>query len=134
MMRQRRHGNTVIEAALVLPILVLLAFGTVEFGYYFFVKNNMQGAAREGARASISSGATNNDVSTAVANSLTAAGLQNTGYTVSTTPTDVSAATSGQSISVTVQCSWGTVGSGMRPMQLISSSKLVKGTVTMRRE
>ncbi len=44
-----RRGNAVLEMALVLPILLLLAFGMVEFGYFFYVKNNLQGAAREGS-------------------------------------------------------------------------------------
>ena len=61
-----RRGNAIIEAALVVPILLSLAFGTVEFGYYFFVRNNLQGAAREGARAAILASATNTDVTSAV--------------------------------------------------------------------
>ncbi|MFI5378572.1 MAG: TadE/TadG family type IV pilus assembly protein [Tepidisphaerales bacterium] len=132
--RKSARGNTVIEAALVLPILLSLAFGTIEFGYYFYIKHNLQGAAREGARAAIVAGATNADVTTAVTGSLTAAGLQNCGFTITTTPTDVSTATGTQTITVTVQCTWGTVGAGLRPLQLISASKIVKGTASMRNE
>jgi Flp pilus assembly protein TadG len=128
----RRRGNAVLEAALVLPILLALAFGTVEFGYFFYVKNNLQGAAREGARAAIPATATNADVNAAVANAMTTFGLQSSGYTVSITPSNVSGQAAGTPISVTVQCTWGAVG--VRPLQLISSDKTVAGKAVMRKE
>jgi Flp pilus assembly protein TadG len=127
-----RRGNAVIEAVLVIPILLLLAFGTVEFGHFFFVKHNLQGAAREGARAAIVSGATNADVNVAVSTSMTAAGLDGSGYTVTTNPSDVSTAATGTDISVSVQCTWGDVG--VRPMGMISAAKEAKGTTVMRKE
>jgi Flp pilus assembly protein TadG len=127
-----RRGNAVIEAALVLPILLYLAFGTVEFGYFYYVKNNLQGAAREGVRAAIPPGATNTDVTNAIASQMTAAGLQGSGYTVTTTPATISGLSAGSSVTVNVQCTWGTVG--LRPLQLISASKIVKGQAVMRKE
>jgi Flp pilus assembly protein TadG len=127
-----RRGNAVIEAVLVIPILLLLAFGTVEFGHFFFVKHNLQGAAREGARAAIVSGATNGDVNDAVSASMTAAGLEGSGYTVTTNPADLSTATTGTDITVTVQCTWGDVG--IRPMGMISDAKLARAATVMRKE
>jgi len=131
-MRLFRRGNAVLEAALVLPILLYLAFGTVEFGYFFYVKNNVQGAAREGVRAGIPPGATNTDVTNAISSQMTAAGLQSSGYTVTTTPSNVSGLSPGATVTVNVQCTWGTVG--LRPLQLISTSKVVKGQAVMRKE
>jgi Flp pilus assembly protein TadG len=131
-MRLFRRGNAVLEAALVLPILLYLAFGTVEFGYFFYVKNNVQGAAREGVRAGIPPGATNTDVTNAISSQMTAAGLQSSGYTVTTTPSNVSGLSPGATVTVNVQCTWGTVG--LRPLQLISASKVVKGQAVMRKE
>jgi Flp pilus assembly protein TadG len=139
----RRGGGAVLETFLVLPILLALAFGTVEFGWYFFVKHSMQGAAREGARAAIVSDATNAKVNAAVLSSLTAAGFQNSGYSVSTNPTDVSNQPPGTPITVTVQCLWSQVGSGLRPLGLISTTKTannvtgpryVTGATVMRKE
>jgi Flp pilus assembly protein TadG len=132
MKRFFRKGNAVLEAALVVPILLYLAFGTVEFGYFYYVKNNVQGAAREGVRAAIPPGATNTDVTTAVSAQMTAAGLQASGYTVTTTPSSISGLAPGTNVTVSVQCTWGTVG--LRPLQLISTSKLVKGQAVMRKE
>jgi Flp pilus assembly protein TadG len=132
--RTHRNGNVILEAALVLPILLLLAFGVIEFGYYFYVKNNVQGAAREGARAAITAGATNADVNAAVATAMANSGLSQSGYTITTTPTNVSTTAAGTAVQVTVQCSWGTVGGGARPMRLMSANKVVRASATMRKE
>ncbi len=48
-----RSGTEVLEMALILPLLLLLAFGTVEFGYWFYLEHNFQAAARDGVRAGI---------------------------------------------------------------------------------
>ncbi len=133
-LRKSARGNTVLEAALVLPVLLGLAFGTIEFGYYFYIKHSLQGAARDGVRAAIVAGATNTDVNAAVTASLTAAGLQDYGCIISTTPVNVAAATGSQTITVSVQCNWSVVGGGLRPLQLISANKTVRGTASMRRE
>lgn len=135
--RRRRSGSAVLDMALVLPILLSLSFGTVEFGYYFYVKHNMQAAAREGARAAIVPSAVAADVTTAVANVMSAAGLSSSGYTTAVTDTNgaainVTTAAAGTAIKVTVQCSWGTAG--VRPLGIISSSKPVIGTTVMRKE
>lgn len=130
--RRTRRGNATLELALTLGILLSLTFGTIEFGHFFFVKNTLQGAAREGARAAIPGGASNTDVTTAVNNTLTAAGLDSTKYTVTISPSDVTTATPGTAVSVTVQGTWGTVG--LRPLGLISSTKAVRGAAVMRKE
>jgi len=54
--RWAHRGSEVLEAALVFPILIALAFGTIEFGYWFYLEHNLQAAAAAGARAGIPSG------------------------------------------------------------------------------
>src|SRR5215204_1026175 len=51
--RLRRSGNALLDLAFVLPILLMLTFGAVEYGYALYVKHALQGAAREGARTAI---------------------------------------------------------------------------------
>lgn len=137
--RSSRRGSAVLDAALVFPILLSLTFGTVEFGYYFYVKHTLQGAAREGCRAAITPSASNTDVTTAITNSLTAANLQGSGYTVKIesplgTTANVSSVSAGSTLYVTVTATWGTVGRGFRPLALIGSSKTVVGVTAMRKE
>jgi Flp pilus assembly protein TadG len=138
---RRRRGNAVLDMALVLPILLMLAFGVVEYGYYFFVKNNVQAAAREGARAAIVPAATYQNVVDAVGNVMTAAGLNNTGYTITVTDSaggaiSMTTVAAGTSIKVSVQCTWGSVGVHPLPEVLggMSPTKVVKSATVMRKE
>lgn len=50
-MRSRREGGgTLLEAAIVLPLLFMFLFGIIEFGRVFNMYQTMTNAAREGAR------------------------------------------------------------------------------------
>lgn len=48
-----RRGATAIEFAFILPLLIILFFGTLELGLYLFNKHVITNAGREGARAGI---------------------------------------------------------------------------------
>ena len=74
----RESGQALVEFALVLPILVLLLLGIVDFGRAWMTKQVVTNAAREGARSGIAAGATAGDVSQAVSNYLDAAHLTGT--------------------------------------------------------
>ncbi len=52
-MSKRKRGEAgaaAVEFALVLPLLLTLLMGVVEFGWYFFNQGTLAGAAREAAR------------------------------------------------------------------------------------
>ena len=52
-MRERSRGErgaSVVEFALVVPLLLVLVLGIVEFGHAFQVQGSLSAAAREGAR------------------------------------------------------------------------------------
>jgi hypothetical protein len=44
------HGVIAVEFALILPVLLLLVFGIVDFGHAWYMKHVLQNACREGAR------------------------------------------------------------------------------------
>jgi Flp pilus assembly protein TadG len=75
-----RQGAVAVEAALVLPLVMLLLFGIWEVGRFVLVGQTLNTAAREGARLA-AGGYTNGTpvtsamVQTAVQNYMTAAGL-----------------------------------------------------------
>jgi len=48
-----QRGAAAIEFAIVLPVLVLLLFGTIEFGLLLYNQQVITNASREGARAGI---------------------------------------------------------------------------------
>ncbi len=41
----RAKGGALIEAALVLPIVIGFGFTVMDYSYFFFIKNTIQGAA-----------------------------------------------------------------------------------------
>lgn len=52
------RGQSLIETALMLPILLLIAFNAINFWYFFFVAVNLAGAPRAGVQYSIVGSAT----------------------------------------------------------------------------
>jgi Flp pilus assembly protein TadG len=152
----RRSGTATLELALTLSILFSICYGLIEYGYYFYVKNNMEGAAREGCRAAIVTGATLAQANSAAENQLQVANLVPNGttasgsgpctignytvtYTDSTsgaaiTSSTLSSMTVGDTLTVQITATWGTVGAGFRPMALIGSSKQVVTASSMRKE
>jgi Flp pilus assembly protein TadG len=50
---RRRLGQSLVEMAMVLPILTFLTFGLVDFGRAYFFQVSVTNAAREGARVGI---------------------------------------------------------------------------------
>ncbi len=63
------------EFVLVAPILLLLAFAIIEFGFAFRTHQIVTNVAREGARVAVLIDATDHDVRNAVASRLESAGL-----------------------------------------------------------
>ena len=53
MNRHRQRGQSLVEVALVLPILVLILLGVFDFGRSVFAFNTVANAAREAARVAI---------------------------------------------------------------------------------
>jgi Flp pilus assembly protein TadG len=49
--RNAQRGAAAIEFALVLPLLLTLVMGAIDWGWYFFIDQLVTNAAREGARA-----------------------------------------------------------------------------------
>lgn len=49
-LKQKERGAVAVEMAIVLPLLLLILIGTMEFGRVFNVQNSLTQAAREGAR------------------------------------------------------------------------------------
>jgi Flp pilus assembly protein TadG len=52
-MRRRRAGQGLVEFALLLPVLLLIVMGLVDFGRAIYAFNSVSNAAREGARTAI---------------------------------------------------------------------------------
>jgi len=47
---RNQRGVATLEMALVLPLLLLLVIGGIDYGWKFYILHNMNVAARDGAR------------------------------------------------------------------------------------
>lgn len=131
MFRARRAAE-VLEAALIIPILLSLSFGTVEVGWYFYVSHMLQGAAREGARARIPPGATDADALAAIdAVMATAPALVRNNYTKPATIT-FPKINGNDAVDVRVDADWSKVGISL--FGVIGSSHKLSGEAVMRIE
>lgn len=51
--RQRRQGSTIVQVAIVLPVILLFLFGILEYSRYVMLLQVMTNAAREGCRYAV---------------------------------------------------------------------------------
>ena len=79
-------GAELVEFALVLPLLLLLLFGIMDFGLLFQRYEAVTNAAREGARIAVLPGYAQADVEARVTQYLAAAGLKSTPSVAYTAP------------------------------------------------
>ena len=136
--RRFRSGNAVLDMALIMPLLIMLTFGAVEYGFALYIKHSLQAAAREGARAAVVAGATATEVQTAVDSAMLAAGFAQAKYTRPPTiaPAGWVTSAAGTTITVSVSTTWGTAGCKVLPNYLggIPTTKTLTGATTMRKE
>lgn len=92
-------GQSMVETALILPIILLLLFGIVDFGRIFHAYLTLDHAGREGARlASIQS--EDNVIKDRITASV--AGLDDTKLTISIAPAGASTRPSGTDVTITL--------------------------------
>lgn len=97
---KRREGQSLVETALVLPILLLILTGIIDFGMLFNNYLIVGNASREGAR-SAAIGSTDEQIRTAVYN--VASTLDSSRLTITITPDQTTGRTTGDSVAVTVE-------------------------------
>jgi len=74
-LRKNERGAALIEAAITIPIILLIAVGIFEFGRAYQTWQVLTNAAREGARQAILMDKTDADVQSTVQNYMKAGGL-----------------------------------------------------------
>lgn len=104
-----KRGVALIEFAISLPLLVLLTFGAIEYGWMFLKMQEVTNAARAGSRLAVLPDTTSAEVNTSVGTYLAAAGMGAVAYAITTTPAEVSAAIPGEVVTVTVAVPYGEV-------------------------
>jgi Flp pilus assembly protein TadG len=98
---RNRRGAALVEAAICMPVLLLLIFGSMEVTDAIFLKHSLKSASYEAARV-ISASGTNSQQAINTANSVLASyGVRNSTVTVS--PNVIPVTPQGTVITVTVQ-------------------------------
>ena len=82
--RKQRRGAAVVEMAIILPVLVLLIFGSLELGRAVMVKHILEEAARAGCRVATLENAQLSDVTSIVDQAMANAAI--TGFTITVDP------------------------------------------------
>jgi Flp pilus assembly protein TadG len=75
--RTKRRAAAVVEMAVVLPILLTVLFGIIEFGWTFMTYQSITNAAREGCRVAVLEGSTDQDISDRIDQYMTMIGINN---------------------------------------------------------
>ena len=132
-----RPAAAAVEFAVVAPVLMLLVFGSIDFGRAIMVLDLLSHAARTGCRTGALAGNGNNEINSAVSTSLTIAGISGAPNpaidvlpqrsTAWVSPGDAGAAAKGDAVRVTVsikytEVTWLTFNWFMDPDATLSSS------------
>ena len=97
-----QRGLAVVELALLLPLLMLVLFGVIEYGWMFLKNQQIADAARTGARVAVTEGATNALVTARVEQALATSNLGSSGYVLILVPSDISTAPPGSTVRVEI--------------------------------
>lgn len=99
--RKTEKGQAIVEMALILPILIMILFGIVEFGRVLNTYIVMTNLSREAARAG-AIGSADTSINDLVKNSAADSGFDSTQVSVTISPTSLSKRARGTSVKVTV--------------------------------
>ncbi len=126
-----RRGLSVIEAAIVFPLLLLFLIGVIEYGWMMLKNQELKNASRHGARVGVREIATNAQVTTAIDQLMTAAAMNGSSYVVTLTPNDVSTVLPGNPITVRITVPYANVqltGAPFlpKPVSLIEETTMIK--------
>lgn len=132
MQRRLQRGLAAVELALLLPLLMLVLFGAIEYGWMFLKNQQLADAARSGARVAVIEGATNALVQSRVDEVMANAGLAASGYQVTLVPGNVAAAVPGTAVRVEVLVSYANIG--LTGIPLIPVPSALEGQTSMIKE
>lgn len=105
-----RRGTSTLETALILPLLLILTFGIIEFGWMFLKVHQINSVTRQAARTAMLPESTNATVTSQINSLMTASGMSTGSYTIAFSPADITTAQTGQNVSVTIQVPYANIG------------------------
>ena len=103
----RKRGTLLVEAAIMIPLVLMLTFVLIEGGWLMLKAEQIENAARQGARKAALSGSTTGDVDNVISTIMTSAGLPS--YVKTYTPADPSTAKHGDPIQINVKVAYANI-------------------------
>ena len=103
-----RDGVAAVETAILLPVLVLLTFGSLELSNMIFLKQGLSIAAYEGAKSATSPGTTTAQATARIQEILSARSISDA--TISITPTVGGSTPRGTMVTVSITSAGNSVG------------------------
>ncbi|MDA0659659.1 MAG: TadE/TadG family type IV pilus assembly protein [Planctomycetota bacterium] len=127
--RRHRRGISIVELSLFLPVIILIALGTLETCSMIYLKQSLEIAAYEGARVSVNPSSTAENVEGQCLQILSERGVIDAEVTI--TPENIPGAPVGSflQVSVTAPCADNSLFGNM-----FYSSKTLNGSVEMMKE
>ncbi len=128
-----RRGTMAVEAAIMMPLLVLMTFGLLKFGWIYIKVEQINNAARHGVRVAIRADAESADVNAAIDALMASAGI--TGYSVTISPTsDIPVIDTGVTLTVTISVPFEGTDLDLIPLPLIPVPATLESSVSMAKE
>ena len=124
--RNRRRGEegvAAVEFAIVVILLITLTFAIMEYGWFFYHMHQVNNAANAGVREAVLPDASLNSVEAVVNN-----GFGGPYDSVETAPADISEASSGDMVTVTVTTAYGAL------IGFVPTPSTVSASATMQKE
>ena len=126
------RGVAVLELAIMLPLLLLLVLGAIEYSWLFLKSHQVTNAARQAARIGAMVDSDSATVVQAANDALTAGGMGGMSYQVTVNPIDVLNLAAGSLLTVEVEVPYDEVS--LLQIPLIPTPAQLRATVSMAKE
>lgn len=127
-----QEGIVSVEMALLLPLLLILTFGMIEYGWMFLKSHQITNAARHGARIGVTPDAATGYVISEVNRLMSDAGMASSGYTLTLEPSSVEGLNPGETVTVRVTVPYANVM--LMGLPLIPVPGTISAETTMAKE
>jgi Flp pilus assembly protein TadG len=133
-LRSRRHprGMALVEAAIVFPLVLMVTFAMIEYGWMFIKQEQLYNVARQAARLGATPDATNAQVTSLISSSMSSYGMGSSGYTYSPSPMNSQSTATGSPVTVTITVTYAKVQ--VTGVKLFPTPTTIHATMSMQKE
>ncbi len=137
---KRRRGTAAVEAALMMPLIVLMTFALIKYGWLYVKVQQINNAARHGARVAVRADSTNGEVQAEIAALMASVWPEGAGpppanwYSVTFEPLDVDGLPTGTIATITIAADYAGTPLDIISMPLVPVPARIGGTASMAKE